>query len=201
MLATLGEITKGASGTEQNFLDQLNSDNLATRLSAIRALADYPENEQVRYAVRNTLIRAEIDTVFATALNTYGKLAEAEDLISLTERLERSGDADKAINVLQVAVQTDTTRESISIADRMALGDYPYSIKKQALNILLTYEQNQEYWNQTIEMLMSDRDPRIRYQALDAVKYLSAKKTVDILKDRLKEEMDPRVASKIRRIM
>ncbi|WP_421774294.1 hypothetical protein [Gracilimonas sp.] len=201
LLATLGEITKGASGTEQNFLDQLNSDNLATRLSAIRALADYPDNEQVRYAVRNTIIRAEIDTVFATALNTYGKLAGAEDLISLTERLERSGSADKAINVLQVAVQTDTTRESISIADRMALGDYPYSIKKQALNILLTHEQNQEYWNQTIEMLMADRDPRVRYHALDAVKYLSSKKTVDVLKDRLKEEMDPRVVNKIRRIM
>lgn len=201
MLATLGEITQGASGTEQNFLEQLNSDNLATKLSAIRALTDYPGNEQVRYAVRNTLIRAEIDTVFATALNTYGKLAEADDLISLTERLERSGDADKAINVLQVAVQTDTTRESISIADRMALGDYPYSIKKQALNILLTYENNQEYWNQTIEMLMADRDPRIRYQALDAVQYLSAKKTVDVLKDRRKEEMDPRVQVKISRVM
>ncbi len=201
LLATLGEITQGASGTEQNFLEQLNSDNLATRLSAIRALADYPDNEQVRYAVRNTIIRAEIDTVFTTALNTYGKLAEAEDLISLTERLERSGSEEKAINVLQVAVQTDTTRESISIADRIALGDYPYSIKKQALNILLAHEKNQEYWNQTIEMLMSDRDPRIRYHTLDAVRFLSAKKPVDVLRDRMKEEMDPRVAEKIRRIL
>jgi hypothetical protein len=201
MLATLGEITRGASGTEQNFLEQLSSDNLATRLSAIKALADYPGNEQVRYAVRNTLISAELDTVFSTALNTYSKLAEADDLISLTERLDRSGDADKAINVLQVAVQTDTTRESVSIADRIALGEYPYSIKKQALNILLTHEKNQKYWNQTIEMLMADRDPRIRFQALDAVKYLSSKKTVDVLNDRMREEMDPRVSNKIREIL
>ena len=201
MLATLAQITKGASGTEQNFLDQLNSDNLATRLSAIKALSGYPENEQVRYAIRNTIIRAEMDTVFNTALNTYRQVAGAEDFISLTERLERSGAAGKAISVLQLAAQVDTTKESMSVADRFALGEFPYPVRKQALNILLKYEQNAAYWNQTIEMLLGDRDPRIRYHALDAVKFLSPKRTVDVLRDRIKEEMDPRVAEKIRRIM
>lgn len=201
MLATLGQITKGASGTEQNFLGQLNSDNLATKLSAIQALAGYPDNEQVRYAIRNTIIRAERDTVTNAALNTYRQIAGAEDLISLTERLERSGEAEKAISVLQLAVQDDTTKKSISIADRFALGEYPYDVRKKALDILLKFEQNQDYWNQTIGMLLGDRDPRVRYHALDAIRYLSAKRTVDVLKDRVKEEMDPRVADKIRRIM
>ncbi|MEQ8523123.1 hypothetical protein [Gracilimonas sp.] len=201
MLATLGQITKGASGTEQNFLGQLNSDNLATQLSAIKALAGYPDNEQVRYAIRNTIIRSERDTVTNAALNTYRQIASAEDLISLTERLERSGEAEKAINVLQLAVQADTTKQSISIADRFALGEYPFDVRKKALDILLKFEQNQDYWNQTIGMLLGDRDPRVRYHALNAIKYLSAKRTVDVLKDLMKEEMDPRVAQKIRRIM
>jgi hypothetical protein len=69
MLETLAKITQGASGTEQNFMDQLSSENLATKLSAIRALANYPENEQVVFSIRNTLIRAESDTVFEAGWN------------------------------------------------------------------------------------------------------------------------------------
>ena len=202
LLETLSMITQGASGTEQNFLEQLNSDNLATKLSAIRALTNYPGNDQVTFSIRNTLIRAESDTVFEVALKTYQELAETEDILSVTERLEQSLEGQqRAIKLLQITAQSDTTNRSISIADRFALGSFPHQIRKQALEILLENEQNQDYWAQTLPMLLEDRDARIRYQALDAVQFLSAKQTVDLIKDALNEEMDPRVIAKIRRIM
>ena len=202
MLETLSMITQGASGTEQNFLEQLNSDNLATKLSAIKALANYPGNDQVAFSIRNTLIRAESDTVFEATLKTYQELAETEDILSVTERLEQSLEGQqRAIKLLQITAETDTTNRSISIADRFALGSFPHQIRQQALGILLKNEENQDYWAQTLPMLLEDRDARIRYQALDAVQFLSAKQTVDLIKDALKEEMDPRVIAKIRRIM
>lgn len=202
MLETLSMITQGASGTEQNFLDQLNSDNLATKLSAIRALANYPENDQVAFSIRNTLIRAESDTVFNAALETYQVLAETEDILSVTDRLEQSLEGQKrAIKLLRITAQSDTTNRSINIADRFALGSFPHLIREQAMEILIENEDNQDYWAQTLPMLLDDRDARIRYQALDAVRFLSAKQTVDTLKDALNEEMDPRVIAKIRRIM
>jgi len=202
LLETLSMITQGASGTEQNFLEQLNSDNLATKLSAIKALANYPDNDEVAFSIRNTLVRAESDTVFSTALETYRQITGTDDLLSVTQSLERSEEGQRrAIQVLQITAQSDTTQQSITIADRFALGSFPYPIRKQALEILLKNEQNQDYWAQTLPMLLEDRDARIRYQSLDAVQFLSAKQTVDLIKDALNEEMDPRVIAKIRRIM
>ena len=202
LLGTLSEITKGASGTEQNFLDQLNAESLSTQLSAVRALANYPDNEQVAYAIRNVMLRTDSDTLFQVGLNTYQQLVSAEQLLTLTERLERSGGkADQAILVLSVAAEMDTSRSSLSVADRIALGAYPYTVKKRALNILIDQEENPEYWAQTIGLLLDDRDPRIRYHALDAITYLSPKNKVEVLVSRAEEEMDPRVLQRIRNLM
>jgi hypothetical protein len=202
MLETLSIITKGASGTEQNFLDQLNSDDLSTQLTAVRALVNYPGNDQVAYAIRNSILEAESDTLFEATLKTYKEIAGTEDLLSITQRLERNLQGQKkALKILQITAALDTTNKSITIADRFALGNFPYQIRKQALTILINYEVNQDYWNQTIEMLLEDRDPRIRFHALDAIKFLSPKQTVDVLKSRIEEEMDPRVMEKIRRVM
>lgn len=198
---TLGMITSGASGTEQTFLENLNADNLSIRLSGLRALADYPENTQVVNAVRNTIIRSKRDTLFSTGLNTYKQIAGTADLLSLTERLKSAEQADKAIRVLKIAAESDTTGQAVSMADEYALGTYPYFIRKQALDILLQYRQDSEYWSQSLRTLIEDRDPRIRYHALDAVKHLSSKRAVEILVERSKEEMDPRVFRKIRDMM
>ncbi len=198
---TLGMITQGASGTEQTFLENLRSENLAIRLSGLRALANYPGNDQVAYAVRNAILRSENDTLFSTALNTYKQLVGAEDLLSLTERLERAGSSEKAIEALQIATPADTSGQAVTIADRFALGSFPYSIRKKAFDLLLNNQQDPQYWSQALETLLQDRDPRIRYHALDAVKHLSSKRAVELLVERSKEEMDPRVLGKIRDMM
>lgn len=202
LLGTLSEITKSASGTEQTFIEQLTSDNLSIRLSSIRALSNYPGNEQVAYSIQNVLLNAEKDTVFNTALGTYQKVAETGELLSVVERLERAEGGDKkALQVLKVAARTDTSQKTLTIADRYALGNFPFAIRRQAIELLLTHESNQDYWNQTLEILQEDCDPRIRYISLDGVKHLSSKQTVELLVERSNEEMDPRVLGKIRNLM
>ena len=68
LYSTLSGITGGATGTEQEFLNGLNSNDPKVVLSSLGALANYPDNEMVRSSVRNKVIRAESDTVFSTAL-------------------------------------------------------------------------------------------------------------------------------------
>jgi hypothetical protein len=202
LLETLAEIIQGATGTEQTFLGVLNSKEPEIRLAALRALSHYPRNENVAYAVRNVLLKANSDTVFTIALSTYQKIAETGDLVSLAQRLEKAEDADqKALQVTSVAAADDTTHQILSIADRYALGRFPYALRKQALKVLIEYEQSADYWNQTLPLLAGDRDPRIRYLALDAIKFLSPKTMVKMLKARNKEEMDPRVSAKIQGII
>lgn len=199
MLETLSVLTKDASGTEETFLGNLNSEDLSIKLSGLRALANYTDNENVAYQVRNTLLRADRDTVFDVALETYQQIASVDDLLSAAEQLGQNESGDKkAIRILKAAAPEDTTNKSMTMADRYALGEYPYSIRKQALVLLIDYEENEDYWHQTLEILQEDRDPRIRNISLDAVKHLSESDRAELLEDRRKEELDPRVLNKIR---
>lgn len=199
LLETLSVLTKDASGTEETFLGNLNSENLSIKLSGLRALANYPKNENVAYQVRNTLLRTDRDTVFNVALETYQQIAAVDDLLSAAERLGQNESGDKkAIRILKATAPEDTTNKSMTMADRYALGEYPYSIRKQALVLLIDYEENEDYWQQTLEILQEDRDPRIRNISLDAVKHLSESDKAELLEDRRKEELDPRVLNKIR---
>ena len=201
MLETLSVLTKDASGTEETFLGNLNSDNLSIQLSGLRALANYTENENVAFQVRNTLLRAERDTVFNVALETYQQIVPASDLLSAAERLGQNEQGDKkAIKILKVAAPADTSNKSMIMADRYALGEYPHSIRKEALALLIEFEENEDYWQQTLEIFQQDRDPRIRNLSLDAVKYLSESDRTELLENRAKEELDPRVLSKIREL-
>lgn len=199
LLETLSVLTQDDTGTEETFLQNLNSGDLAIQLSGLRALANYKDKDNVAFAVRNAIIRAERDTVFNTALETYQQIETTEELLNLAEVLQQRGDNDmKAIRVLQKAAPADTSNQAVTIADRYALGNYPHQIRKEALTILLEHENNQDYWDQTLDMLAADRDPRIRFQSIEAVQYLSASQRADFLERRLEEELDPRVQAKIR---
>ncbi|MDZ7756210.1 HEAT repeat domain-containing protein [Rhodohalobacter sp.] len=201
LLETLAALTNGATGTEETFLQSINAENRAIQLSSIRSLANYPGNDRVKNAIRNTLLRSEEDTVFTTALDTYQQLSDAGEMRAIAERFSSNDQHQRSLDALTYAVAEDSTRESLTIADRYALGSYPYEVRLQALELLIKHEENEAYWEQTLEMLLEDRDPRIRFQALNAVKHLSSKTTVELIRARLNEEMDPRVRAKIRRML
>ncbi len=201
-LQTLAGITQGASGTEQNFLNQLNSDNLATQVSAVKALVNYPGNEQVAYSVRNTLLRTQEDTLFDAALATYTELVETEEVFSVINSLEQGKAGQrKALKILNETISVDSTAKSEALTQRFMTGNFPYEIRKQAFQILFNHTKDEEFWEKKIAELLDDRDPRIRFYALDVVPYLSSKQEADLLNKRSKEELDPRVLHKVKEMM
>jgi HEAT repeat protein len=202
MLETLSSITKDATGTEETFIGYVNSENIATQLSGLKALANYEGNESAAYTIRNKLIRTEEDTVFNTGLRSYVQIAPLSDVISLAERFEGSDNNDqKALKTLKAVVRNDTTGSALQLADRYALGSYPYEIKREALEILINHNSSPGYWNETLKALKEDRDARIRYHALEAVEYLNSGQKNELLQSMLNEELDPRVIRRIRSMM
>ncbi|MDZ7807531.1 MAG: HEAT repeat domain-containing protein [Gracilimonas sp.] len=124
MLETLSSITKDATGTEETFIGYVNSENVATQLSGLKALANYEGNESAAYTVRNKLIRTDVDTVFNTGLRSYVQIAPLTDLISLAERFQSSGEDDmKALKTLKTVIADDTTGSALQVTDRYALGN------------------------------------------------------------------------------
>lgn len=202
MLETLSSITKDATGTEETFISYVNSDNIATQLSGLKALANYEGNESAAYTIRNKLIRTEEDTVFNTGLRSYVQIAPLSDVISLAERFEGSDNSDdKAMKILKSVVGTDTTGSALQLSDRYALGQFPYDLRKEALQLLIAHNKSSDYWNETLNVLKEDRDARIRYHALEAVRYLDPAQRDDLLSSMLNEELDPRVIRKIKSFM
>ncbi|MEX2363811.1 MAG: hypothetical protein WD597_09310, partial [Balneolaceae bacterium] len=164
LLETLGVIIGGSSGTEQTFLAALRSDSEVVQIAAVKALSNYEGNEEVKYTVQNRAVQAESDTLFHTALKTYSQIANSGEMISLANRLENSDSTGvKSLKALRFAAKEDTTGRSFEAADRFLSERFPYSIRKEALDLLLNYQNNGEYWQTTLHSLSSDRDPRIRY--------------------------------------
>jgi len=198
MLETLSSITKDATGTEETFISYVNSDNIATQLSGLKALANYEGNESAAYTIRNKLIRTEEDTVFNTGLRSYVKIAPVSDVVSLAERFEGGDNNDhKALRTLKAVIETDTSGSALQLTDRYALGSYPYEIRREALQLLIDHNKSSAYWNETLNVLKEDRDARIRYHALEAVKHLGPDQRDELLSSMLNEELDPRVLRKI----
>lgn len=198
LYGTLSDITGGDSGTEQTFLNLVNSDDEAIRVTAIRALANYPGNESASSVVRNILRSSTSDTVFKASLNTYQAIASPEDLLSVVNQLEQNEQNDrKAIQILKSVSSRDTTGQALNLADQYIQGRYPYAIRNTALKLLIAHQQQADYWMQELEPLLADRDPRIRFLALDALKNLSEDEAAGLLEVRAKEEFDSRILKKI----
>jgi HEAT repeat protein len=193
---TLAMITDGATGTEQTFLKMLNAESNEVQLAGLRALVNYPDNDQVMYAVQTKLLQTEVDSIFDVALSTYGKIAELDSRLSIISRLEQMEEKSRlTLKAVQAVAGEDTAGLAIQTADQFVTGEYPSEIRKQALQILIEHQHNAEYWVDKLEVLEEDPDPRIRFQALKALKYLPEEERISLIEYRLKEEMDPRVRS------
>ena len=192
--ASMAKITAGASGTEEKFLEGLQSDSKEVKLASIQALANYPENERVVSAIRTEVLRGE-DEVFTTALEVYQHLAGRDELLSLAKRLQRSDST--GVKVLHVFFSSDSLHqntESIEIVESYLDTKFPYTTRKYALEFLKEYDLDANRWNDRLEALSKDRDPRIRFLAVEAIPmFSSTSEALVSLKSAMLEESDPRV--------
>lgn len=199
LLETLAPTMQSATGTEETFLSALRTDNPTIRLAAIRSLALYPGNENVSYAVRNALVQSKSDSLFNTALDTYSRISATGDLISISKRYMDSHPI-RALQILQAAAPEDTTGQVVEMADQFTGAHLPYSIRKDALELLISRVDDAEYWQRTLPALLNDADARIRYQALKVVEILPQELALEMLNTRESEEFDPRVLKEIRHL-
>ncbi|MTI87941.1 MAG: M1 family metallopeptidase [Balneolaceae bacterium] len=202
MYNTLSAITEGATGTEQTYLDALRSDSEEIRLSAIRSLANFEGNEMVQSTIRSLLLRAETDTVFNTALRTYQQISGNQEIMQLADRLQQSEASSlRALKVLGSTMEADSTGRGLEVADRFTGNTYPFQIRRQAFNLLYSYDEDDAYWQAKLNLLMSDEDPRMRYLALKGLDKISDEDAKNLLLSRIKEEFDPRVKGKMKSLL
>lgn len=199
LLETLGAFTAGATGTNTQFMAQLNNENEAIQIAAIKALANYEEDESVPGLLQQKMERTNSKDVFLVAKNAFVKLADSARKISAMQRIisiDTTGN--KSIQLLNGLVKADSSIQVNTSAEALLFGDFTYSIRQQALQVLLNIEHSADYWGNKIVELSSDADPRIRLAVLDALRYLPESDGENIKEALAMSENDPRVLSKLK---
>ncbi len=194
LLSTMAVITDGATGTEQQFLDGLRASDPEIQKVSLEALTNYPDNEMVKSSIRSSVLRAETKDLFETALENYSTVASGQELVTVTQRLQRiDSTGSKSLFLISSYPEADSANTFIAIAENYLEASYPYSTRKEALHFLLNNDKSEENWIKRLNLLLDDRDPRIRYLSLKATKWLSPSESFRVLSSLEQGEFDARV--------
>jgi len=194
LLATLGAFTAGATGTELQYMQEVNSNDEEIQIAALKALANYTEDENVPGVIQQTMERTSSEKVFEIAKDSFLEVADVARKISATKRLiQIDTTGARSLSLLTNVISTDTTSQSVEIAESLLSFEFPYSTRIGALNLLLEHIEDGDFWGNVVVEYSSDFDPRIRQKVLDGLKYLLESDAQNILEAVLLSEFDPRV--------
>ena len=202
LLETMAVLTDGATGTEEQFLSGLQDQSEQIQVASLRALANYSENEGVKNAIRDKILLTENDQFFMQALKTYKLLANGEELINLTQQIQRRDTiGTKTLTAMNSTVEFDSNGTYVSLADDFLEKNHSYPVRKSALSFLLTYDNGTENWMKRMDALLEDKDPRIRFLALDAITLVDVSEAFRVLSSIKEEEYDIRVVFKAEELL
>lgn len=194
LLSTLGAFTAGATGTEIQFMQEVNSDHEEIQIAALEALSNYKEDENVPGVIQQKMERTSSDEVFIVAKRSFLEVADLPRKISATRRMiQIDTTGARSLSLLKEIISTDTTTQSQQITEELISFEFPYSTRIGALNLLLEYVEDGDYWGNKIVELSSDFDPRIRLKVLEGLEFLSETDAENIVDAVMISEFDLRV--------
>lgn len=194
LLRTIGAFTGGATGTELLFMQEVNNDSEDIQAAALFALRNYTSDESVPEILQQKMEVTQSPIIFDTAKESFLKVADLSRKISATKRLSQIDTTGaKAIALLSEVIEEDTTAQLQGLAEDLLSFEYSYSIRIEALNLLLANIDDPEFWGSKVVELSSDLDPRIRLYALKGLAFLSEMDARNILEAIKLSEFDPRV--------
>ncbi|HCD52752.1 MAG TPA: hypothetical protein DEQ34_09915 [Balneolaceae bacterium] len=197
LLLALAQITNGAIGTEELFINELSNSSEDIEVAALTALRKFPENEWVSSSVRSKILNTESELVFKTALSTYKELADTEALTSLVDRIRRNDTTGiKTLGILSEVITPENSEEFIPIGEAYLDYDFPHTTREEALTFLLKNDYSEERWKTRLNDLSEDNDPRIRFVSLNGATKLSKSAALLYLNTIIGNEFDIRIYSK-----
>ncbi len=182
LLETFGLFTKGASGTEQVFLQELNNESEAIQIGVIKSLSAYQGNEMVQGSIRNKAIRTENRLVFDEALKSYKKISSDQELVSLASTLLQADPTGvKTFEALKMSVDLDSTYRSFELLQQLSGSEFPPKTRFQSISLLLDHINKIENRTSLFEAWLMDFDPRIRFTAMSGIDLLSKEDSEQLL--------------------
>lgn len=195
ILSSLSSLTRGASGTHERFIEMSSSQQpLIVRLAAVEALAYFPNNDRVINRLRNVALQTDDSDLRMAAIKSLIEVTEEQRFRSLiSEIVMRENALYDTPKIIQLLAESGDPEAAIEHGSTFITNDFPYEIRTEILQIMVQHDRNSSNWEERIPDLISDRDPRIRYQAVQGLQNTSSEFRDEIKSDRLHEEFDERV--------
>lgn len=199
VLESLAKITSGASGTDQIFLNQLDSNNEKVKKAVVQALTNYPGDQSAIMAVQGIINRNDVSPdLKRAALVTMQKINSGSKYENFARQfISKDSTHVYASTMLHTLIQNGDTTYVDSLANRFVASKYPYELRKKSLDLIENLKHSPKYWTNLISQLVQDNDPRIRFLGWKLYKHLNKKQVDKMIKKYLPEEYDLRVKDEI----
>ncbi len=192
--------TKGAVGTEQTFLKEVNNNNVDIQVAAINALGSFIGDEYIIGILNSKLLNTDNAAIFEAALNSYQNITDSEALISMVKNLfQREADGEKILHSVRFTMEIipDAAHEFSDILKVLTEYNQPFAIRRNALQIWAEQLDNDSDLNALAAEYIEDRDPRIReFVVSNVIAQLAKEVQEDYMKQLKLTEYDPRVNTK-----
>ncbi len=199
-LKTLSYVTNGASGTDQLFTQRYSGNaGRAVQLAIVEAYSDYNGNERVISQLQSILQNTAYTDVQRQAVRSLSAIADDSRFQSISESaLTNEAIEPIAPFILRELARANDADTAVSIASSFLDDRFPYRNRVEVLDLLLDYDRSSDRWVRRINHLLEDNDPRIRMRALDGLQFLDSSERNAIIDERLYEEYDDRVISRLK---
>lgn len=194
LLSSLADITNGASGTEQTFLDALQSDHEAIRNAGLMAMQNYKESPSILNRVQSVAQNADGFEMFKKATQVLTVIASQEQFAGFVESVAQQDTlGQRSIFAIQELANLGAVDEAVKRANLFTGDQYSYGVRSRALQILIQHDHAPADWLSRAEELLSDADPRIRFWTVEGLEQNKNAEILDFLNERIQDEYDARV--------
>lgn len=201
MLRTLGDVTRGATGTDQIFRDRFTLDEPESiQLALVYAMGYHEGNSEVITLLRRIVVSDVPIAVKREAILSLDKARGETSFAELSQALFVNEASEPVLSEMLTMVARDSSEAAIDRAEPFLRSENSYEVRSSALDLLLDVDESPDRWLERLAEWGDDRDPRIRYRLLEAADRLSTADREDWLEDRLIEEDDARIHQRLREL-
>jgi len=201
VLNAMSEITDGASGTDERFM-QFSGSNYAMniRIAAVEALSNYGGNERVISRLQSMVRQESNETLQQKALISIGEITEPQRFANISESFITQGIVpDQSSFLLNILAGKGAGEQAVELADRALSQDLAFQEKKEVVKFLISVDQSPGNWMNRLADLLQSPHPGVRITAAEAIDKLSVNDRNSIIESVMQNEFDERVRRALRR--
>src|SRR5699024_1722533 len=129
LLRSYAAITNGAAGTQQYFIDALDSPNRVVRKAALAGVMNYPDETKITQKLRGMIEQS--DSLNGGLLKLYMRRIDSTKALGFVRTLVQQDTAGtKAIQAIAALAASGNTEPAVKLANYYVQPVYAYSIRK-----------------------------------------------------------------------